>query len=285
MDHSFKRLIGLGRPITLYVDADVILYRFAHACCRRVFWDKENDCENYSDFADIDEAKQRAYEFVRDLLMTFSVLSATLCFTTGRNFRYSVLDTYKHNRADREVPEGFEETKAAVMSAIKDMLGEDQCWYSDGLEADDLLGIAITRPDTDHTPVLCTIDKDLDQIPGWHFNWNKGTLYEVTLPEAEWFFHRQVLTGDPTDGYYGCPGMGPKRAEKLLGQVPESEDELSDRLPAWWGSIVDAYASKGLPADHALKQARVARILRHGEWDERHNSPILWTPPVIMGHV
>jgi DNA polymerase-1 len=42
---------------------------------------------------------------------------------------------------------------------------------------------------------------------------------------------------------------------------------------------VEAYAKKNLTADDALVQARVARILRHTDYNFKTKEPILWTPP------
>jgi len=76
----------------------------------------------------------------------------------------------------------------------------------------------------------------------------------------------QALTGDSVDGYPGCPGIGPKRAERLLNK------ETS------WETVVAAYAKEGLDEEYALAQARVARILRWDEYNIKKEEVILWTP-------
>jgi 5'-3' exonuclease len=53
-------------------------------------------------------------------------------------------------------------------------------------------------------------------IPGWHFDWNKQKLYNVSLPEADKFFYTQLLTGDAVDNIEGCPQIGAKKAEQIL---------------------------------------------------------------------
>ena len=65
--------------------------------------------------------------------------------------------------------------------------------------------------------IIASIDKDFGTIPGSHFNWSKDIgVTSVDEKEADYNFYLQVLTGDATDGYAGCPGIGPKRAERLL---------------------------------------------------------------------
>src|SRR5690606_15306825 len=92
---------------------------------------------------------------------------------------------------------------------------------------------------------------------------------EVSEEEADRYFYMQVLTGDPTDGYSGCPGIGPKRAERLLDGVG---------LEDMWSVIVETYEAKGLTEEDALQQARVARILRKNDYDFKNKSPMLWAP-------
>ena len=51
----------------------------------------------------------------------------------------------------------------------------------------------------------CRTDKDLKQVPGVHYNWRTDCMERVTTPDADYWFYFQVLTGDSTDGYSGCP--------------------------------------------------------------------------------
>jgi len=76
----------------------------------------------------------------------------------------------------------------------------------------------------------------------------------------------QAVAGDSVDGYSGCPGIGPVRAERMLKDQPD------------WAKVVEIYESKKLSADDALVQARVARILRFGEYDQVTETVKLWTP-------
>jgi DNA polymerase-1 len=116
--------------------------------------------------------------------------------------------------------------------------------------------------------VMATIDKDLRQIPGIHYNWKKERVLDVSPRQADYWFYFQVLTGDSTDGYAGCPGIGVRRAERVL--------EDSDPDP--WACVVAAFESRGLTEEDALVQARVARILRVDDYDFEEAQPILWSP-------
>jgi DNA polymerase-1 len=68
----------------------------------------------------------------------------------------------------------------------------------------------------------------------------------------------QTLTGDTTDGYPGCKGIGPVNADKVLEGLGTPEE--------MWEAVVEAYRKKGFGREFALQQARCAFILRHGYW-------------------
>ncbi len=109
--------------------------------------------------------------------------------------------------------------------------------------------------------VLCHIDKDLNQAQGAHYNYTKLNAYQVSQEEADYMFYLQTLTGDTSDGYKGCPGIGPKKAEKILQDL-----DLTNEREVW-EAIIATYSDKGLTEEDALVQARVARMLRPSEYD------------------
>ncbi len=65
--------------------------------------------------------------------------------------------------------------------------------------------------------VICSIDKDLQQIPGNHYNFVKKEHSFVTPEEAIQNFYKQILTGDAADNIKGAKGIGPVRAGKIIG--------------------------------------------------------------------
>lgn len=161
------------------------------------------------------------------------------------------------------------------------------------IEADDACVIMMYRYPKQF--ILAHIDKDLDQASGWHYNWNKEDLYFITQAEADRFFLQQILSGDSTDGYSGCPTIGSDKAKKILanpilkvpyehtftrgkrkGQIEiRYEDVPTDNI---WASIVSHYEWKGLTESDAIVQAQVARMLRADEWDTEKQEVILWQP-------
>ena len=79
------------------------------------------------------------------------------------------------------------------------------------IEADDALALYQTK-DT----VICSIDKDLLQVEGKHYNWVREEKTLVKPRAALCRLYEQVLTGDATDNIPGINRMGPKTAKKLI---------------------------------------------------------------------
>ncbi len=146
-------------------------------------------------------------------MLTIQNTNDYVIFLTGKgNYREQLDPEYKANRKDLEKPEHY--------AAVREYL--TRRWDAitvDGMEADDAMGLA-----QDATTVICTIDKDLDVVPGWHYNFVKDALYEVHPEDADYFFFAQVLTGDRTDNIKGLDGVGPATAKKMLLGATTTEE-------------------------------------------------------------
>lgn len=252
----------MATETTLLIDGDVLIYRAAFGAEQEVHWGDDV----WGLWCDLKEAKAKILSFLDELQETFSATHrflATSC-PTSEGFRRTLISpTYKNNRDDKRKPTGYNELRRWLLEDLK-------AHRIAQLEADDLLGIKATEPHKDHR-ILVSIDKDFRGVPCNFYNFNKpeeGVL-EVSPEEAERFHAIQTLAGDATDGYSGCPGVGPKTAEKILAGLSGR-----DRWPA----IVAAYAKAGLPEEEALLNARLARILRHSDYDRKKGTVRLWQP-------
>ncbi len=180
------------------------------------------------------------------------------------NYRRTCWPEYKGHRDKIKM----DETQAARLSYAKELLVEDSmhCKYVPTLEADDLMGIASSSG----AAIAVTLDKDLLSCPGWHYRPEysykgkggvKTTKPAELLYQPEWkadlMFHQQWLMGDMTDNYPGINKMGPKKSEKLL---------IAEHPRNWNALCLAAYEKAGYDLDYCLAMARVARILRVGEW-------------------
>lgn len=249
---------------TALLDGDTLLYASASASEYETQW----DTWLWTLHADLDEAITKLEDLVGEIIRRTKVDTVIFALSDDQRWRPSVMPSYKHNRTGR---------KPIVYKALREYVHEQfRTYQRPTLEGDDVLGILATHPSIiPGEKVVVAIDKDMQQVPGEHFNYKKGTGSEVTVAAADYFHLFQTLTGDPTDGYPGCPGIGAKKAEVIL--MPFHKGDTFDVKGAW-AAVVAEYQKKLLGEDVALMNARVARILRHNEYDFKKKEVILWQP-------
>lgn len=234
----------------LLIDGDIVLYSSSVATEHAVQW---ND-DVWVLSANLEQARDMARKYIDEVTEKLKATEVTICLSGKGNFRYDLNPNYKSNRKDTRKPIVYPELKQW-------MLNNYGAQMEDKLEADDLLGIMATR-----TPgsIIVSPDKDMQCIPGKLYR--QGDIMDISPMEANYFHMHQTLTGDPTDGYPGCPGVGAVTAKKILAGTPET----------WWTSVLQAYQKAGCADDDALMNARMAYILR----DENYvNGEVkLWEP-------
>lgn len=172
--------------------------------------------------------------------------------SSTNNYRKTVASYYKANRNDTRKPMLLPFARDYIMDKQKGLIWE-------GVEADDVLGVLISRSDK---YMSWSIDKDLMTIPGRH--WMDGEEKVINQEDADHWFYMQTLMGDSTDNYKGCPKVGLKTAEKILAEN------------STWETVVAAFEKAGLSEEDALENARLARILRDGEYNNETGEVKLW---------
>jgi len=131
------------------------------------------------------------------------------------NFRYNLCPNYKANR--KAPPEDANLFRPLMQKIIDEGLAIP----SDGMEADDMVRIKSTElASLNKEFTVVHIDKDLDCIPGKHYNPRKQEFYEIDVDTADLLYWTQMLKGGPTDNLPGLPKVGPKKAEAMLKGVP-----------------------------------------------------------------
>jgi hypothetical protein len=181
-------------------------------------------------------------------------------FLTGAgNYRESIatIQPYKGNRAAKPKPFYLPDVREYLCYAWKAEVVE-------GREADDALGCAQYSA-KDKSTCIVAIDKDLNGIPGWHYNPVKEEHYYVTLAEADLFFYTQLLTGDRVDNIRGCDGIGEKKAAKLLAGFTTTHELYNACRAAYTGKY-------GMDGDRYLEEN--AKLL----WIQRKEGE-LWKIP------
>ena len=199
------------RPKIALLDADIICYRVGFAS------------------EDVEEAicLARVTQLVHEIVFDDLQCDDYKAYITGKgNFRneIAVTEPYKGNRKDAKRPVHYE--------AIRNHLQRLGAELVEGQEADDAVAIEATI----NGGWIVSIDKDLDQVPGWHYNFVKHEEYYVTEEEGLRNLYTQVLTGDRTDNIIGLKGIGLKKAAKLLEDCKTEREYYDACLKAYDGN-------------------------------------------------
>ena len=274
----------------LLVDADIGCFQAAFSSDGRVYliggtefkYKKQalQYCEDHNlDVADIKQefhpepishALHNLKAWLQKLNDKFPGAELELYLTGKTNFRNEIYPEYKDNRKDGRVPEHLAECKQYLVNRHGATISE-MC------EADDLIA---TRSKSlgDKNCVVCTLDKDMDMIPGDHYNWSKDLEYTVSPEQGTRAFYRQLMTGDATDNIPGLKGIGPAKAAKVI------TDDLTDPHEMYQ-KVLKAYCKADpMPEDGDAGEyytrkiqevSRNARLL----WLQREPGEV-WQPPV-----
>lgn len=195
-----------------------------------------------------------------------------LYLSTSANFRYQ-LATIRPYKADRPPKPHYYKVARDFMTQE---LGAIECHE---FEADDMVSIRMHEAAAQGTKaVLCTIDKDLDQIPGLHYDYKNHVLYDIQRDDALICLYSQLLSGDPTDNIPGLKGLGPVKSTRKI-QEWVAELGAVDAVELWTRSVklyetyggVPGYTGPLTPREQAIEIMRLVYLQTYpGE---------LWHPP------
>ena len=174
-----------------------------------------------------DYVEQMLYERINSILFIAGADSYQGYLSEGKCFRYDIAKRKPYKGTRKNVkPWHFN-------NLTQYMIHQLGAKVITGIEADDAM--AIHHRDNNTETIVCTRDKDLRQLPGWHYSWElwKQPSYgpinitregEITLSEDNKkiignglaFFYSQMLMGDAADNIPGLPGCGPVKANTIL---------------------------------------------------------------------
>lgn len=184
------------------IDADIVAYRSAASA--------ENDT--------VEIACIRANRTLQDILTATDADEYKLFLSGSTNFRKDIYPEYKANRNDLKRPKWLQHVREYL---VLDWSAE----VTDGFEADDALGI-----NAGSDAVICTIDKDLLQVPGSHYHFVSGIWSTVSYLEGERSFYNQLVLGDRGDNVPGYDGKMRLKFPKFLTKI---RDELISAQSTW----------------------------------------------------
>lgn len=204
-----------------------------------------NRCENIllNIIETLDEIKPVGYE------ITGYELYITTC---SNSFRKKIDPNYKANRKRNKY----------VGYIRNHYMLNDNAYYSDTLEADDLISIRANKLGKDNC-IVVSPDKDLKQIGGWYWSYYQQTVKNelgevqrcdetgfilreykqkeieyISDDKANYLFWIQMLQGDASDNIKGVHRIGKVKANKYL------EDKK-----VLWFAVARMYIEKGQKED------------------------------------
>ena len=275
------------------IDADILLYEVGFAA--EYGWMTEDSLPNFEYVKEILDGR------IDHILQGCgSTMSPIFFFTGEENFRNDIArkKEYKGNRKDSKKPFHLNNIRVYLKGKYDWVMHE-------GLEADDLLAMhqhedyynlwGSKANAEEHSKVcntiICTRDKDLRQVNGWHYTWECGKqpswgpffvhgYGEIFLEKkgksnkltgyGDAFFYAQLLMGDPVDNIPGLKGYGPVKVYELLEHAEDSYSAYTICKEAYkevyeleWGCELH-------------EQARLVHMVREFNSD---GYPVMWTPP------
>lgn len=196
-------------PDVLIIDADSFLYR--------ICWKPKSKAQNIS----------MMEELVSHVIRETNA-SDTYVFVKGKgNFRFGIAEDYKAHRTSNIDPDMKERIDELYLFC------QEQYVQCDNAEADDFCSIYFNKAIEDgKTAVVAHIDKDLNMIPGLHYNFVTKKHYYVDTATAHAFLMTQILIGDPADNIKSIKGIGPAKAKKVLGGL--RNNQMLDKVIDVW---------------------------------------------------
>ena len=256
-------------PIPILIDADVLAFAHSSVGDHDEYDSEGNLTEHVIDPFDwLARSLRKQVDAIQEACG--SSLEPYMFLTGDDNFRYDIATRkpYKGNRVV-EKPYHFLNMRTHIR-------GNYNTYIAKGCEADDLLAMAQVQYRKEGIPsVIATIDKDLLQVPGWHYRWETYNSGEVPLHLVDEFgklegkyeegvsektgrafkrfitksfkgegylwFMAQILTGDTVDNIPGLEGCGAKKAYETLVQTESKREALEDVITLYKEKYGDTY--------------------------------------------
>ena len=149
-------------------------------------------------------AELRADTLMRNILAWTEADEYKGWLTGTNNFRYEIYPEYKANRKDKPKPKYLQDVREFLVT-------EWNAIVTDGVETDDELA-----RNAGEGTIICSFDKDMYQVPGNHFNWNRQEHIFVTIEAGYRHFYKQMILGDRSDNIPGYDGTARDKIPKFL---------------------------------------------------------------------
>lgn len=231
-----------------HIDADFIAYQVSAESKKEL---DPNDPTPRKSLEDMYHNARVAVEHTRKLAgaETYVCHTTPSGSTKGGRYDIAIQAEYQANRKNSTKPQFLDEIRRFIGQELNGIPHLDQ-------EADDGLTQAAYN-DPDNT-IICSLDKDLRMIAGWHLDMNTGVIDHVdsfgyieldrskSAPKVTGygtkFFWAQCLMGDIADNIKGLPlvhstqilGIDPPKAYTALMEKEELTEAQLKKLDAYY---------------------------------------------------
>lgn len=216
------------------LDGDIIAYRAAASC-------EPTKAKPFLEPCEV--AMWRLHDIIQTIIKGTNCNDIE-CYIGGENnFRKKLYPLYKANRT-KPAPTWLQDCREILVTQYAAIVVNDY-------ETDDALGIAQTKYDGNSR--IVSLDKDLLQISGHHFQWEisgvsttgkkwikPATHYLVSPLDGLRTFYKQLIAGDGTDNIPSYDGKVRNSIPKFIEKLQAPLDEMTDELDMY-NYVVDIY--------------------------------------------
>lgn len=150
---------------------------------------------------------EKIYDILNIVGQSYNVEKYYIFVKGQNNFRYKIFPAYKKNRP----------AKHPIIDTLNQYLIEEfQAIQSHNAESDDYVYSYSQVPEFKGRAIICSVDKDMLQIPGVHYDYQKNKYHIISEEEGRYNLAIQMIMGDAADGIPALRGYGIKKAEKII---------------------------------------------------------------------
>jgi len=197
----------------LIIDSDHLTYRNAASC---------EPTKTRLDRAELHIAISRMEWSINNIFEKTGSDKYEMYIGGDNNFRKEIYPLYKANRANMKKPMWLEDCREHLM--VK--------WGAkiiNGMEVDDMCGIRMSCVHS-IAPICVSLDKDLLQIPGRHYNFVNDEHTIVSELEGMRRFYKQIILGDLSDNIPGYDGKYRDKVPKFIKAMQDPLDSLEEEV-------------------------------------------------------
>lgn len=205
------------------LDMDLVAYRAAASC-------EPTKTKPYLEPPEV--ALWRVHDMIERICIATNSSEIEGYLGGSDNFRYNIYPEYKGNRKDKPKPTYLEDCRELLVTQYRANI-------VNGYEADDALGIAQTKYEGNSR--ICSLDKDLLMVPGWHWNWVNLEAKLVSPLDGLKCFYRQLILGDKSDNIKGFDGALRGTCPKFIEKLQEPINHMTDEIDMY-SYVYDIYA-------------------------------------------